>query len=119
MVCAPASVSTVVEPRHARGVDDVDDAGIADRDVELPARRVEEHDIRRAARTFQIAQDLAACRIESDQPGVVAGAEQATGLEVDVEPVRAGRRELCTLPRSLTGLFASTMTISVGSAMLT
>lgn len=69
-------------------VDGLDQARVADRDVDKTARRIEEGCIRAAGKR-PLAAHVSAQRIELDERAAVARNVQALPLMVDVEPVRA------------------------------
>ena len=74
---------------HGLRVEDVDDAWIANGDVEAIAYAIEEHDIWRATQGT-LAQDLPRTGIESDQQSRVAGTEEAMCADVEIEAMRPG-----------------------------
>src|SRR6185295_17598327 len=75
--------------------DHIDHAGIADRDVEMLELAVQEDHVRRAAQ-LERAEDRAGAAVDAHQLGAVAGAVQASSIDVEVESVRTavGNRDL-------------------------
>src|SRR5437773_6670546 len=68
-------------------VNDVDDAGLPDRHVQMVERRVEEDHVRLATQPGFV-QGLARRRIDGDECTLIARAEQTAALRIDVEAVR-------------------------------
>ena len=99
-------------------VEDLDDAGIADRHVEAAQRGIEEP-TSGAPAIGSAGEDRAAVGVDLDQHPGVAGAEQAAARDIEVQPVRAGVARIGTTRLIPTGSPASTTAIWGGSAMLT
>src|SRR5262245_60331962 len=76
---------------HRFGVEYVDGAWVADGNIEAFVHPIEEHDIGRT--TQEVLTEDFSVRIERDQLPRVAGAEQTMGVEIEIEPMRAGRRD--------------------------
>src|SRR6267378_806882 len=76
----------LVTPQRRR-VEDLDDPGVADRDVQSLQRRVEEHDVGRTGDRFG-REERAAVRVRLEQHARVARAEEPAARDVEVEPVR-------------------------------
>jgi hypothetical protein len=73
-------------------IDGFDKPRLPDRDVNQTGRGVEERHVRRAGDRPDVG-DLAGAAIDFDQRAVVAGRVKPAGCMVDVETMRASRRQ--------------------------
>ena len=79
-----------VDATQTFGIEDLDDSRVADGHVEMPPPRVEEDHVRGAGQ-FSDADDLPRVDPHGYERMAVAGAEQPSALEIDVEAVRSSR----------------------------
>src|SRR5262245_39257150 len=77
---------------HRLGVEYVDDARVADGDIEALVYAIKAHYVWRATQGV-LTQDFSAMGIEGDQHPGIASAEQPMGVEIEIEPMRASRRD--------------------------
>src|SRR5262249_56835250 len=73
------------------GAEAVDEAGSADRDREMPERSVEEDDARLPADRVRALDGSRPC-VDHEQDLSVAGAEETSGLRIEIESMRARGR---------------------------
>src|SRR5947209_20307335 len=81
-------------------VDSLDEARLADRNMDEAGRRIEESHVRGAGNRPDVL-DLTGDAVDFDQRAVVAGGIEATATVIDIETMCASRRHL-PLPHHLT-----------------